>query len=100
MAQAALGTQVEVETLEEPRQVTVAAGTQAGHVVRLKGVGVPHLRGRGRGDLFVHLVVDTPTELTARQEELLRQLAAERGEDVSPPPGGDGVFSRLRSAFG
>jgi molecular chaperone DnaJ len=101
LAQAALGCQVAVETLEEPRQVAVAAGTQAGHVVRLKGAGVPHLRGRGRGDLFVHIVVDTPTELTARQDELLRLLAVERGEDVSPPPsGGDGVFSRLRSAFG
>ena len=55
VAQAALGTQLEVETLEEPRKVAVAAGTQSGHVVRLKGLGVPHLRGRGRGDLFVHV---------------------------------------------
>ncbi len=99
-AQAALGSQVEVATLDEPRQVAVAAGTQAGHVVRLKGAGIPHLRGRGRGDLFVHVVVDTPTALTDRQEELLRLLAIERGEDVSPPAGGDGVLSRLRSAFG
>ncbi|HLG67376.1 MAG TPA: J domain-containing protein [Acidimicrobiales bacterium] len=99
MAQAALGTEVSVPTLEEPRQVTVAPGTQGGHVVRLKGAGVPHLRGRGRGDLFVHLVVDTPRDLDARQEALLRQLAAERGEPVSPPAGGEGVFSRLRSAF-
>lgn len=100
LAQAALGCQVEVETLEDARQVAVTAGTQAGHVVRLKGAGVSHLRGRGRGDLFVHVVVDTPTELNARQEELLRLLAAERGEDVAAPSGGDGVFSRLRSAFG
>lgn len=100
LAQAALGTQLEVETLEEPRQVAVAPGTQSGHVVRLKGLGVPHLRGRGRGDLFVHVVVDTPTDLTPRQEELLRQLATERGEDVDPPGGHDGVLSRIRSAFG
>jgi molecular chaperone DnaJ len=100
LSQAALGCQVEVETLEEARSVTIAAGTQAGHVLRLKGAGVPHLRGRGRGDLFVHVVVDTPTELTPRQEELLRLLAAERGEDVAGPAGGDGVLSRLRSAFG
>ena len=52
MAQAALGTEVTVETLEEPRRVSVGPGTQNGHVVRLKGVGVPHLRGRGpRGPL-------------------------------------------------
>ncbi len=98
MAQAAFGIQTEVETLEEPRSLTVAPGTQGGHVVRLKGVGVPHLRGRGRGDLFVHVVVDTPTELTPRQEELLRELAAERGEELTEP-GGEGVLSRLRSAF-
>ncbi len=100
VAQAALGTHLEVQTLEEARPVAVAAGTQTGHVVRLKGLGVPHLRGRGRGDLFVHVVVDTPTSLSAKQEELLRQLAAERGEEVGPQGGGDGMFSRLRSAFG
>ena len=100
MAQAALGAHLEVETLEEPHGVTVAPGTQAGHVERLKGLGVPHLRGRGRGDLYVHLIVETPTDLDERQAELLRQLAAERGEVVTEPAAHDGVFSRLRSAFG
>ncbi|MHB1584208.1 MAG: molecular chaperone DnaJ [Acidimicrobiales bacterium] len=99
MSQAALGVVVEVATLEEPRQVELAGGTQSGHVVRLKGAGVPHLRGRGRGDLFVHVVVDTPTGLSPRQEELLRELAAERGEPLSAA-GHDGVISRIRSAFG
>ena len=97
MAQAALGTSLDVETLDGSRQVAVAAGTQAGSVVRLRGIGVPHLRGRGRGDLYVHLAVDTPTDLTSRQRELLAQLAAERGEEVH---GHDGVFSRIRSALG
>ena len=96
MAQAALGTTLDVETLEDSRQVNVAAGTQTGAVIRLRGLGVPHLRGRGRGDLFVHVVVDTPTDLTARQRELLAELAAERGEEVH---GHDGVFSRIRSAL-
>jgi molecular chaperone DnaJ len=99
MTQAALGAQLEVETLEDPHEIEIEAGTQGGHVTRLKGQGVPHLRGRGRGDLFVHLVVDTPTKLDAAQAELLRQLAEARGEDVNPP-GGDGVLSRIRSAFG
>lgn len=98
MTQAALGTQVEVATLEEPQVIVVAPGTQGGHVMRLKGHGVPHLRGRGRGDLFVHLVVDTPTGLTPQQETLLRQLAAERGEELQAPH--EGVLHRLRSAFG
>ncbi len=98
--QAALGAQLDVETLEETRQVAVAPGTQSGHVVRLKGIGIPHLRGRGRGDMFVHVVVDTPTGLTQKQKELLRELAEERGEAVDPPGGHDGVLSRIRSAFG
>jgi len=101
VAQAALGTDIEVETLDGTHRVGVKAGTQHGHIERIKGEGVPHLRGRGRGDLFVHVLVETPSELTAAEEDLLRQFAAARGEDVSPPGGGgDGVFSRLRSAFG
>jgi molecular chaperone DnaJ len=101
VAQAALGTEVEVATLEGTHTVVLHAGTQHGYVERVRGEGVPHLRGRGRGDLFVHTVVETPSELDAEQEALLRQYAAARGEQVSPPgTGGDGVFSRLRSAFG
>jgi molecular chaperone DnaJ len=102
VAQAALGTEVEVETLEANHPVVVRGGTQHGFVERIRGEGVPHLRGRGRGDLFVHVLVETPDDLSAEQEELLRQFAAARGESVSPPGGGggDGVFSRLRSAFG
>jgi len=100
MAQAALGTQLEVPTLEDARPLTVAAGTQTGHVERMKGAGVPHLRGRGRGDLYVHLVVDTPTGLTRDQEAVLRRFAEERGEALTPPASHEGVFHRLRSAFG
>jgi molecular chaperone DnaJ len=59
---------------------------------------VPHVRGRGRGDLLVKVVVDTPTGVTRTQEELLRQLAAERHEEVAPPD--EGFMSKLRSAFG
>ena len=102
MAQAALGTEVEVETLEGTQAVVVRPGTQNGFVERIRGEGVPHLRGRGRGDLYVHVVVETPSALDAAQEDLLRQFAAARGEQVTPHGGGggDGVFSRLRSAFG
>jgi len=84
---------VSIDTLDEPTDIAVDAGTQSGHVIRLKGGGVPHLRGRGRGDLYVHVVVDTPTELTAKQQELLVQLAAERGEELGSLEGTDGVFS-------
>ncbi|MGO9855604.1 MAG: molecular chaperone DnaJ [Acidimicrobiales bacterium] len=102
LAQAALGTETQVETLDGARSLTIAPGTQHGHVERIRGLGVPHLRGRGRGDLFVHVLVATPTDLSPEQDQLLRQFAASRGEEVSPPGagGGEGMFSRLRSAFG
>jgi molecular chaperone DnaJ len=101
LAQAALGAETEVESLDGPMNVVVPAATQHGYVERIRGAGVPHLRGRGRGDLFVHVIIETPTGLTPEQDELLRRYAASRGEPVAPPgSGGDGVFSRLRSAFG
>ena len=102
VAQAALGTQTDVETLDGPQHLTIGPGTQHGHIERIRSLGVPHLRGRGRGDFYVHVLVATPTDLSPEQDELLRQFAASRGEDVSAPGavGGEGVFSRLRSAFG
>jgi molecular chaperone DnaJ len=98
VAQAALGTTIVFETLDGEESLPIAAGTQTGHVVKLRGRGVPHVRGRGRGDMLVQVVVDTPTGLNKTQEELLRRLAAERGEDISPPD--EGLMARLRSAFG
>ena len=100
VAQAALGTDADVETLDGPQHVTLAPGTQHGDVERIRNHGVPHLRGRGRGDLFVHVIVATPADLTPEQDQFLRQFAASRGEAVSPPGSGEGMFSRLRSAFG
>ena len=98
MTQAALGASVEFETLDGTETIAIAPGTQSGHVVCLRGRGVPHVRGRGRGDLLVQVAVETPTGLSKQQEELLRQLAAERGEDVAARD--EGLISRLRSAFG
>jgi molecular chaperone DnaJ len=94
-AQAALGTDVDIETLDGASHIEVPAGTQSGKIVRLGGLGVPKLRARGRGDLLVHVVVDTPTKLSKEEEELVRQFAELRGEAVSPPE--HGLFSRLRS---
>jgi len=96
-AQAALGTHLELETLDGAEELTVAAGTQSGRELRLRGRGVPHVDGRGRGDLRVVLRVDTPTKLSPTEQELLRRLAEERGESVDPPA--SGVFSRIKSAF-
>jgi molecular chaperone DnaJ len=96
--QAALGCRLEVETLEGSEELVVPPGTQPGHVFRLKGRGVPALRGRGRGDLLVRVDVVVPERLDAAEDELLRSLAAMRGEDVAPHHE-RGVFSRLKSAF-
>jgi molecular chaperone DnaJ len=98
VVQAALGATVELETLDGTEQIPVHPGTQTGHEVKLRGRGVPHVRGRGRGDLVVQVVVDTPTGLSKTEESLLRQLAAEAGHDVGPPD--EGLMARLRSAFG
>lgn len=97
MTQAALGAVLDFETLDGVEALVIPAGTQTGRVFRLRGRGVPHVDGRGRGDLHVRIVVDTPTGLTPSQEELLRRFAAERGEQVAPPE--TGFLSRIRSAF-
>jgi molecular chaperone DnaJ len=97
MAQAALGVHVDYETLDGTEELVIPSGAQSGRVLRLRGRGVPHVAGRGRGDLLVQIAVDTPTDLTGPQEELLRQFAAERGESVAPPE--TGLLGRIRSAF-
>lgn len=96
---AALGGSVPFETLDDARELPIAPGTQSGTVLTLKGNGVPKLRGRGRGDLFVHVQVDTPTGLDDRQRELLVALAEARGEELGEAPQGEGLFSKLRSAL-
>jgi molecular chaperone DnaJ len=116
MTAAALGTDLELPTLEAdvvpPEgattdletsfQLEIAPGTQSGTERVLRGRGVPGLRG-GRGDLIVQVAVETPLRLDARQEELLRELAAIRGEEQPAtrlkPGGRKGAFGRLRDAF-
>ena len=79
-AQAALGAEVEVPTLDGPVKLTIPEGTQPGSVFRLRGKGIPYLRGSGRGDQFVTVRLGVPKNLTASQKELLRQFAASMGE--------------------
>jgi molecular chaperone DnaJ len=97
MTQAALGMVVAFETLDGTEELTIPAGTQSGRELRMRGRGVPRLDGHGRGDLIIRTLVETPTGLTKAQDELLRQLAEERQEDVAPPEAG--LLSRLRGAF-
>jgi molecular chaperone DnaJ len=95
--QATLGAVIPYETLDGSEELVVAPGTQTGEVIRLKGKGVPHLQGRGRGDLLVELVIGTPQGLSSEEEDLLRRFATLRGETVADPE--SGFFSRLKSAF-
>ncbi|HSK25308.1 MAG TPA: molecular chaperone DnaJ [Jiangellales bacterium] len=99
---AALGTTLELETLDGIERVEVRSGTQHGQTVVLPGKGVPRLRSQGRGDVVVHFEVRTPTRLDARQEELLRELARLRDEEQPSGPvaaTAGGLFSRIRDAF-
>jgi molecular chaperone DnaJ len=82
--QAALGATIDVPTLDGPAKLKVPAGTQTGKVFRLKGKGVPALSGGGRGDQHVRVFVETPTQLSKEQRELLERFAAVSGEDTNP----------------
>ncbi len=83
-AEAALGADIQVPTLEGFDRLTIPRGTQSGDILRLKGRGMPDVNGRGRGDELVEVVLETPRHLSARQEELLRELAELDHENVSP----------------
>ena len=99
MTAAALGTSVELETLDGPETIDIRPGTQSGELHTLRGRGVTHLHGNGRGDLVVHLAVQTPAKLDEEQERLLRELARLRGEERPSgkmTPAHQGVFSKLR----
>jgi len=97
-SQAALGAEIEVPTLEGKMKMKVAAGTQSGAVLKLKGKGAPNLRGSGRGDELVRLIVETPRKLTARQRELLEEFARTSGEEVHPLS--KGFFDKVKEMFG
>jgi molecular chaperone DnaJ len=102
MTAAALGTTIELETLDGTETIEVKPGAQPDQTLTVPARGVPRLRGTGRGDLVVHLDVHTPTKLDARQEELLRELASLRDEERTHGPvstQASNLFTRLRDAF-
>ena len=95
-AQAALGAQVNVKTLDGQYDLKIPAGTQTGTVFRVKGQGMPVLGGRGRGDLFVAVTVVTPTTLTREQRKLLEQLAEVETHELEDK----GLMDKVRDIFG
>ena len=93
---AALGGEVEVPTIDGGRsRVKVPAGSQSGRQMRLRGKGMPALRGGGSGDMFIELAVETPVNLSSRQKELLREFDKLSGERTNPQS--SGFFDKVRS---
>ena len=84
IAQATLGAEVEVPTVDGPTKLKIPAGIQPGKVLRMRGKGVPHIRGNGRGDEMVVVNVEVPRNLTSEQRKLMEQLAGSLGSEVSP----------------
>ena len=92
--QAALGAELEIDTIDGKVKWTLPAGTKTGSVFRLRGKGIPGLHGRPRGDQLVTVVIDTPQRLTDAQKEALEAYAKAMGEDA--PPGGKGFFDKRK----
>ena len=95
-AQAALGAEIEVRTLDGAENLKIPAGTQTGTVFRIKGQGMPRLGGRGRGDLFVAVTLVTPKTLTKEQRKLLEQLAEVEDTEFSD----ESFMDKVRNIFG
>ena len=97
MTQAILGVEMEIETLDGSETIVIPKGVKSGQVMRIRGRGVPHLQGRGGGDLLIEVVVETPKDLTPVEEKLIRDFAGSRNDQVNPPD--KGIVGKIRSAF-
>jgi molecular chaperone DnaJ len=95
--QAALGTELDIQTLEGPATIKIPEGTQNGREFKLRGKGVPHLNAHGKGDLIVEIRVQTPTKLNRAQKDLLRQLSDTMV--VENTPTAPGLFEKVKEIF-
>ncbi len=96
--EACLGAEIEVPTLEGIEKFSLPAGTQTGEVFKLKNMGVPNLRGVGRGDLYFEVQIQVPKKLTERQKQLLLELDKEFGKNRKGSK--KGFFRKMKDAFG
>ena len=96
-AQAALGTELEIPTLNGNEKLKVPSGTQPGHVFRLRGKGFPHLRGYGSGDQLCRVTVEVPTRLSAKQKDLLKEFDCLSKEECTPIT--KGFFDKVKELF-
>jgi molecular chaperone DnaJ len=95
--QAALGTELDIQTLDGPSTIKIPEGTQSGKEFKLRGRGVPHLNSHGKGDLIVEIRVQTPSKLNKQQKELLRQLSETMV--VENTPTSRGLFEKVKEMF-
>jgi molecular chaperone DnaJ len=95
--QAALGTELELQTLEGIATIKIPEGTQSGKEFKLRGKGVPHLNSSGKGDLIVEIRVQTPSKLTKQQKEMLKQLSETMV--VENTPTSRGLFEKMKEMF-
>ena len=100
VAQAALGTELQVAGLNGEEKLKIPEGTQSGAVFRIKGKGLPDPRGGGRGDLYYHVQVLTPTKLTRDQRKLMEQLGATLKVENKPAERGSSIFDKVKDIFG
>ena len=96
-AQAALGAAIEVPTLDGPEELKIPAGTQSGQVFKLRGLGMPDPRSRGRGDLMVQVYIEVAKKLDAEHERILRELAEVENANVTPER--SSFFSKVKEYF-
>ena len=100
VAQATLGDEIEVPTIDGMHTMSIPAGTQTGHVFRLRGKGIPHVRNENlRGDMLINIFVKVPTNLSEEQRVLMQKLAKTLGSNIKPQTHQGGFFDRLREAF-
>lgn len=93
-AQAALGSEIEVPTIDSTESIKIPSGTPSGRVFHLRGKGVPKLGGYGKGDQYITVFVDVPKKMTQRQKELLKEFAEISGDDVSK-----GFMDKIKDMF-
>jgi len=96
--QAALGATIDVPSLDGMKQLKIPPGTQYGSTFRIKGQGLPNMRTRRTGDELVQIIIETPTKLNAKQQEMLREFAKTENKKVSPKA--KDFFEKLKKNFG
>ena len=96
---AALGSSIEIPTLSGKSKIKIEPGTQSGKVFRLRSKGIPQIQGYGKGDLFVHIHVWTPTKLSKDEKSIIESFRDAKNFNPSENPDAKGFFSKMKQMF-